>query len=94
MSLEIFGLFGLLGASPVSLEIFGLFGLLGASSSSYYKVGGASSSFSMTVQYSAVTVQYSVLCIVGIQCDQLYVMLVLVVTCPGIFLVRVHIFDL
>ena len=48
--------------------------------------------FSMTVQYSAVTVQYSVHCIVGIQCDQLYVMFGF--SCDlswNIFGVRVHI---
>ena len=35
---------------------------------------GPSSSFSIMVQYSAVTVQYSVKCNVSAQCDQLCVM--------------------
>ena len=41
--------------------------------------------FLMTVQYSAVTVQYSVYCIVSTQCDQLCVMSVLIVTYSGYF---------
>ena len=49
--------------------------------------------FLMMVQYSAVTVQYSVYCIVSTQCDQLCVMSVFSRDLFWIFLVRVHVFS-